>query len=65
MMFNSTGEIVLHGTAYLVAYFSVTVALLLCFVILLFSMSLLLELLGQTAHALLVGEQKQGAGGGI
>lgn len=62
---NLTGvgvDRVVAGAGFLLAYFCVTAALLLCFVILLFSMSLVLELLVQSVSALCA---KRGDVGGI
>jgi len=57
---HRAADLVIHGAAYLVGNLCVTAALVLCFVIALFSLSLLLELLGRSAYELLAG-RKRGA----
>lgn len=59
LMLNATDfqrdtEFVMHGAGYLVAYVCITLALIVCFVFVLFSLSLLLEMLGRAGYEVYV-----------
>jgi hypothetical protein len=64
MDWAAAADLALHQAAYALACLCLTVALLLCFVVALFVLSLCLELLGQSLHAMW-GKRGNGWQGGV